>query len=477
MNIKQDLFDYIELSRISGVPLLLVSNPGMGKTTAINEYAREHNMHVETLIGSRFSPEDILGFQVNEPGKATLIQKDPVWYQRLTQYQDRPSILFIDEISTCSDAVQGSLLSLIFDRKIGNGKPLPENCLVISAANYSGNLPGFMNIMTPTINRFCVVNLTSGYSNIDIVENFLVPQSAKTRESIQIDKKKIGEKFFSTMKSVMMKYSQVDSTLGYIDMANTDIGEIYRRSGNIYNILSGRSMCYLRSMCEALAQLQISDKRIVGNIAGGLAGLGSGSFKSDKQSEAFVGYLTGQLLGVIANTNTEKIEVSGTVTEAVRRYLNKFSEKDSTVNIEHETALTDYIVSRYRDFEKALSDIKDNRLGFVSDMDSIYLLSQKVMDDQNLERLADIHQSYTALYSDAIGSETLPEMKSFGRFDSNFISYVMLAKKKKSGEIVRIGAFGSEANPSYVIITDTVKKATLNRLITGDEFEQIHLWK
>lgn len=476
MNIKQDLFDYIELSRISGVPLLLVSNPGMGKTTAINEYAREHNMHVETLIGSRFSPEDIMGFQVNEPGSPVLIQKDPVWYQRLTQYQDRPSILFIDELSTCSDAVQGSLLSLVFDRKIGNGKPLPGNCLIISAANYSGNLPGFMNIMTPTINRFCVVNLTSGYNNIDIIENFLVPQTAKTRKSTQVDKKKIDEKFFTALKSVMMKYSQVDSTLGYIDMANTDIGEIYKKEGNVYNILSGRTMCYLRSMCEALAQLRISDKRIIGNIAGGLAGLGSGSFKSDKQAEAFVGYLTGQILGVITDSSAEKIEITGTVAEAVRRYLSLFSEKSSVVSLEHETALTDYIVSKYGDFGKALDEIKDNRLGFVSDMDSIYLLSQKILDSQNLERIADIHQSYSALYSDAIHNEAIPEMKSFGKFDSSFITYVMLARKK-SGEIVRVGMFGSEANPSYVVITDTVKKATLNRLITGDEFEQIHLWK
>lgn len=474
MNIKQDLFDYIELSRISGVPLLLVSNPGMGKTTAINEYAEEHGMHVETLIGSRFSPEDILGFQVNEPGKASLVQKDPVWYQRLEQNKDKPSILFIDEISTCSDAVQGSLLSLIFDRKIGNGKPLPENCLIISAANYSGNLPGFMNIMTPTINRFCVVNLTSGYNNLDIIENFLVPQAAKTRESVNIDRKKIGEKFFTAMKTVMVKYSQVDSTLGYIDMANTDIGEIYKREGNVYNIISGRSMCYLRSMCEALAQTGITDKRIIGNIAGGLAGLGSGSFKSDKQVEAFVGYLTGQILGVIAGISTEKAEISGTVTEAVRKYLGAFSEKDANINLEYETQLAGYIVGKYSDYGKAVEEIKTNRIGFVSDMDSIYLLSQKIIDGFNLERLADIHQSYSTLYSEAIRSP-MPEMKSFGKYDSSFILQVLLAKEKKSGKTIRVGVFGTEQSPSYVVITDTIKKTTLNRLITRDEFEEIHL--
>lgn len=75
--IKQNVWDLIQISQDSKVPVLLFSNPGYGKTTSIVEFAKETGRHVESLIGSRFSPEDILGYQVNEPGNPTLVQKDP----------------------------------------------------------------------------------------------------------------------------------------------------------------------------------------------------------------------------------------------------------------------------------------------------------------------------------------------------------------------------------------------------------------
>ena len=126
MSISQNIYDYISLSKITKQPILLISNPGYGKTTSITNWAKEQGYHYEQLIGSRFSPDDIMGYQVNEPGSPTLIQKDPIWFQRIidAKRDGKSTILFVDEISTCSDAVQGSLLSLIFYRRIGNGKNL-----------------------------------------------------------------------------------------------------------------------------------------------------------------------------------------------------------------------------------------------------------------------------------------------------------------------------------------------------------------
>ena len=40
----------IEITKRSGVPTLFFSNPGYGKTTTINSYARMSGMHVEELI-------------------------------------------------------------------------------------------------------------------------------------------------------------------------------------------------------------------------------------------------------------------------------------------------------------------------------------------------------------------------------------------------------------------------------------------
>ena len=41
--IQQTIYDMIELSKVSKVPVLMMSNPGFGKTTIINRYARDFN--------------------------------------------------------------------------------------------------------------------------------------------------------------------------------------------------------------------------------------------------------------------------------------------------------------------------------------------------------------------------------------------------------------------------------------------------
>ena len=48
-----------ELSRISGVSMLYLGNPGMGKTTIVNLWAKRNGYHVESLIGSAFDRSDL----------------------------------------------------------------------------------------------------------------------------------------------------------------------------------------------------------------------------------------------------------------------------------------------------------------------------------------------------------------------------------------------------------------------------------
>jgi MoxR-like ATPase len=91
-----------ELSRISGVPMLYLGNPGMGKTTIVNLWAKRNGYHVESLIGSAFDRSEILGYMVNDgSGTDYLRTKAPEWFHTITGLEKKgtPSVLFIDEIA------------------------------------------------------------------------------------------------------------------------------------------------------------------------------------------------------------------------------------------------------------------------------------------------------------------------------------------------------------------------------------------
>ena len=143
--IRDTIITAFEVTRATEnkVPMLLLSNPGLAKTSIVNEIGEHYGYHVVSLIGSGFENNEILGFQVNEPGKECLTTKNPTWYQTIINKQKEgiPCILFIDELSVCPSLVQGALYRLIFERTIGNGNTLPDDCVIISAGNFKENLP------------------------------------------------------------------------------------------------------------------------------------------------------------------------------------------------------------------------------------------------------------------------------------------------------------------------------------------------
>lgn len=486
MSVTQNVWDYIELSKLTKIPILLISNPGYGKTTGIVRWANTKGYHYEQLIGSRFSPDDIMGYQVNEPGKDTLVQKDPMWFQRIIDKSKDgvPTILFCDEISTCSDAVQGSLLSLIFDRRIGNGKELPEDCIILAAANYSENLPSFMNIMAPTINRFCIVNLLMGYNNGDLVRECLTQQNAATRKANDVDEEEIKKRYYEVMNALVMKYSHVDSTLGHIDLSNHDMANIYKRKGNVYNVMSWRSISYLQDLVIGMAKLGITDENVIKNVCAGMIGLGSNNFKTDDQVEQFISFVTKEIKGIVESSSTAtmaqvEFKDSDKISAVITQFLSRLESTDYLVSASYENALVDFIIARYGDYQKTYENLKDDKIKFmefISDMDSIALLIAKV-NNENGARLANLHQSCSPMYNDLIGQSGDFSKEIYGIYTPTVIKRVILAKDK-NGKIARVGTFGSTGQ-SYVAIPNgtNVADATLSRMITKDKFEALTLSK
>lgn len=156
------------------VPVLLMSNPGMGKSTTVAQFARHRGYHLQLLKGNSTSAEEIMGYDVVPTGdmivkdKQSTVHLRPSWFSNILAKEDEgiPTLLFLDEITTAPEHVQSALLTLIFDRRVGD-EFLPESTLVVSAGNYVQNLSNQMNLIPPLMNRFLIYNVTANSSDLD----------------------------------------------------------------------------------------------------------------------------------------------------------------------------------------------------------------------------------------------------------------------------------------------------------------------
>lgn len=400
----------IEVTRRSQVPTLFFSNPGFGKTTTICSYARMQGMHVEELIGSQYSQDEILGFQ-SRTDKPYLEVLEPEWYHRIITYSQphyekkssgtnftlveeddvkkwtellpecakkvkettsivenlekeltdpnlseddriiketvlkstkmelerctynrdkykawlddvewckpRTSILFLDEMSTASPNVQGAILNLCFNRKIRGNKELPKDCIILSAANYKANLSGFHDIISPQLNRFCIVNILPGnknsnpkvaaYENLGfkLVDEFLqdfkesdleLPSFKTDFQFNETTNELFLEELRNELKKIIRKYTGVDSSRAILDFRNISFDGIYDRDDEIpevYNFMSPRTMSYYARIVRAMCEMGISasNRNVYEPFVDGIFGLGTNNWDSD-DTTAFLACIT-----------------------------------------------------------------------------------------------------------------------------------------------------------------------------------------
>lgn len=142
----------------TNIPLLLMSRPGFGKTSTIAKFCEYKDYNLYSLIASQYSSDDILGLQTLKNGK--LERVTPAWFDEMEQMMQngKRTILFLDEITCVDEWIQGSLLDLIFSRKLGT-KKLSDNVLVLAAGNYSKDLNNAFKMTAPLINRFMILNI------------------------------------------------------------------------------------------------------------------------------------------------------------------------------------------------------------------------------------------------------------------------------------------------------------------------------
>ena len=147
-------------------PLVLISQPGQGKTAVVYALAAEHGYEVVTLVGSQKERTDITGmpslteFEVElEDGTTTTVRQVEYAvekWQRLVM-EKRKVVVFLDELNTAPPDVVSSMLTILADRRFPNGDVMPRETIIMGAMN-DRDTGSEYNEMSPALaNRLCLM--------------------------------------------------------------------------------------------------------------------------------------------------------------------------------------------------------------------------------------------------------------------------------------------------------------------------------
>lgn len=315
-NLNVSIFAALKVSEVSRIPVLLLSNPGIGKTTTVYMFAKQRGYEVVELRGNSTTAEEVNGYDVapkdvtfDRPTAACHLR--PSWFEEVLKNQEKglKTLLFLDEITTANEFVQSALLKLIFDRTCGR-EPLPEDTLIISAGNYSNNLTSSMSLLPPVMNRFMIYNIIPTVGDLDVFlnrykgsaigkpENYS-EEISKTLAEIDANQKivsdntysRIGELFESAIK---LTCQQIISGNTKVDLSITDLQGIYNNLSTdprVYGFISFRTLTYLRDvaiswyLCFGKEGISSSNFR---NAIDGLCGVGLHYKTAGKSDDAEV---------------------------------------------------------------------------------------------------------------------------------------------------------------------------------------------
>lgn len=258
--INSKIIRVLRISELSKVPVLLIGNPGVGKTTTVEKFCEMFGYELVLLRGSQSSPEEILGFDVNDNNeRKTTTHLVPEWYIDVKNFesQGKKVLLFLDEITTSNEPTQAALLHLIFERKVTRVDKLPDDCLIVSAGNYSGNLSSGFNLIPPLMNRFMIINIVPNDIDIDVFLGKYDPSSQNLMSSIKNvynnEERPVDDSFINSSKSLIEKgIKEMTRSLvksGKLSLSATEMSDVYSdTSGYLLGFVSFRSLNYLREV-------------------------------------------------------------------------------------------------------------------------------------------------------------------------------------------------------------------------------------
>jgi MoxR-like ATPase len=148
-----ELLLHVAVSR----PVFVWGQPGIGKSSLVQDFAKQVGLPCETLLGTQLAPEDLIGVPriVGEGDRSRSRFCPPESIAR-----DEPYVLFLDELNGSSHEVQKAFYSLILDRRLGGYELHPES-VVIGAGNRSQDSAIVRPMSSALVNRMVHVHLVS----------------------------------------------------------------------------------------------------------------------------------------------------------------------------------------------------------------------------------------------------------------------------------------------------------------------------
>ena len=176
-----NLFKLLHGLYFAKVPTMLWGNPGSGKTSTILALGEKLGVTCELRSANKSDCTDFSGLPFidtikTKTGKDKKVTKysQPKYVRNLKK--DPNGILFFDELTTCTPAIQTALLTIIQDCEFGEFS-VPKSIFRIAAGNYT-NVVGTHSVsmafnnrcvhlfVKPNVQQFCS-GIVSGFSNYE----------------------------------------------------------------------------------------------------------------------------------------------------------------------------------------------------------------------------------------------------------------------------------------------------------------------